>query len=588
MLMRLCVLILLLLSVSLVATTTAATQKQTPVPSLSDLGLKENNHKGSDGIRRHLNGLLSLAAPDTSALANLDLPKIGLNTTCNNNMCEMLESAMSCKALGFHLSKICAQYMLGFLYECPIFPAPSELFFAPSVCLTELTSLLPEGTLAVQGPPQAFTVDAVSGMELHPADQQDVEGDPVHAVHTASLGALDSLGGAIDPSTFKFTNIKKYLASNFTENCGRRCFQRYIEQANTFYNECSEELLHFVNYTDNTNSVYPLVYITESYQEFRNQVCARNENGTNCFSEVQQFLPDPDNPPLVNIFQYDCNYFDDEGLNEYVLDQICVNFNETGCCFGNQAAMLLQAQTNQSAAPPTSNHHALHMFQPCLMHYLTNQCGYTDPYTFCTSGANANITTIRGSIVMGEITNIRNNPPKMPNVYDVDDVSTLQGVIGFGLLWDNDSPTKLGAMQVEITDFAYFNSTINDQSPATQMTPRDGSLYSTPFTGDFPAAHSARYDFQIVLEGKTKEEGDAFLDAFMNEQVCSTGEGSNSLLSFAYIGAHASCQNVVTEPGLFVADPIIPAPKGAAPRGATFSAALSASLVLAAVVLAGM
>ena len=190
---------------------------------------------------------------------------------------------------------------------------------------------------------------------------------------------------------------------------------------------------------------------------------------------------------------------------------------------------------------------------------------------------------------MGERTDIRNNPPAMPNVYNVDDVATLQGVIGYGQLWDNDSPTKLGAMKVEITDFAYFNSTIGKQSAATQITPADGSLYATPFGGDFTAAHSARYDFQIVLHGLTKEEGDDFLLEFITNQACSPQiAGSNSLLPFAYAGADAHCANLVTEPGLFVAEPIIPAPKSAAPRGVGFSAALTASVVVVAVVLAGM
>ena len=202
--MQLLVLALLFLGLSIASALTANAPPKTEALNVGPLG---SRHAGGDGIRRHLEGLLDLAAPDTSALANLNLPKVGLNNTCNNNMCEMLESALSCKALGFHLSKICARYMLGFLYACPVFPAPSELFFAPSVCLTELTSLLPAGTLQVQGPPQQATVNVLSGAtELAPTHEGVVH-DPVHA----SLGSLDSLGGDIDPSSFKFTNIKKYV-----------------------------------------------------------------------------------------------------------------------------------------------------------------------------------------------------------------------------------------------------------------------------------------------------------------------------------------------------------------------------------------
>jgi hypothetical protein len=528
-----------------------------------------------DGVRKHLTGLLKFGGGGASALGNLNVPKHGLNETCNNSLCEMLESALSCKALGFHLSKICAQYLLGFLYDCPIFPPPSDLLYAPSVCLTELTALLPAGVLQVENPNDSVVlgIDGVSSV-----DGKEIE----HTFH-ASLGSLDALGGGLDPSTFKFTNIKKYLASNFTENCHRRCFQRYIAQSDNFYTQCSDELLQFVNKTDNTNAMYPLVYITENYQEFRNQVCAYNENGTNCFSEVQQFMPDPENPKPVNIFQYDCNYFNDTGLNSYVLDQVCETFNTTGCCFGNQAAMLLQSQTNQSAL---TDHHALHMFQPCLMRYLTTTCGYTDPYNFCTDGANGNMTTIRGSVVMGERTDVRNNPPKMPNVYDVDDVATLQGVLAYGILWDNDSPTKQAAMNVEITNYAYFNSTIANQGPATQLTPESGELYDHPFGGDFTSAHSARYDFQIVFQDKNKAESDALLDDFVNKQACSTGGDSNSLLQLAYAGANAACVDVVSEPGLFVAEPIMLSPNSA-PRASHVSAiSLSLALVATTVLLA--
>ena len=73
----------------------------------------------------------------------LAVPITGMNETCTTSLCEMMESAMSCKAIGFDLSKTCATYLLGFLYACPNFPAPNDIYNAPYVCLSEWGNLLP-------------------------------------------------------------------------------------------------------------------------------------------------------------------------------------------------------------------------------------------------------------------------------------------------------------------------------------------------------------------------------------------------------------------------------------------------------------
>jgi hypothetical protein len=519
-----------------------------------------------DRISRHLHALLSIGAEKTkqhnvgganaagaAALGGLTsmFPRQGLNETCNNNLCNMFESALSCKALGFHISKICAQYLLGFIFGCSDYPSPGELFMAPSSCLGELTSLLPPKTVP------APAADAVEGTAITTYGEDDGE--------EAYDEEGEPLGGALDLSNLKFTHVREYLASDFSVNCKRRCFQRYIEQADTFYNSCSDELLKFVNHTDNKNLVYPLPYITETYQDFRNQVCTHNKNGTNCFSEVQQFLPNPDKEaPAVNIFQYDCNYINDTFWNGFVMDQVCDNFKNAGCCFGNQVAMLALSQTNTSAGPPKNNHKALHMFQPCLMRYLVNKCNHTDPYNFCTEGANANVSTIRGSVVMGANRGFRDTV-KLVNIYDADKVVEFSGVLSFGIFWDNDSPTKQGALGVEILNFAYFNSTIEEQSDSTQLTPLDGSLYSTPFQGDFTKAKSARYDFQFVLQGKTQKESDDILTVLTDKQGCSS---AGSLMPFLY--TNPTCVNITQEAKVFVANPIIATAKSGVARATVF------------------
>jgi hypothetical protein len=37
--------------------------------------------------------------------------------------------------------KICAKYILGYLYSCPIYPDPSKITDAPSVCLDDIIAL---------------------------------------------------------------------------------------------------------------------------------------------------------------------------------------------------------------------------------------------------------------------------------------------------------------------------------------------------------------------------------------------------------------------------------------------------------------
>jgi hypothetical protein len=527
----------------------------------------------TSAIQRHLEGMLTLSSSG-GALASLGFPRHGLNDTCNNLLCEMMETAMSCKGLGFGISKICSTYILGFIFQCPIFPAPSDLFDAPSTCAGELAALLPpgiaDGLLKSPAPPNADSSEEVlTGLE----GDADVEDEDSTVVRRALGSLADKLS---------FNNVRKYIASDFTENCNRRCFQKYIEQSNAFYGSCSSELRKFVNVTDNTNKNYPLPYILESYQEFRNQVCTSNQNGSNCFGQFQQFLPDPTGvrpPPAVNIFQYDCNWFTEEppnanGLNNYVFGQICEKLHDVGCCFGNQVAMLSQSQTNTSA---NKNHKAIRMFQPCLLRNLEAQCSaYTNPRNFCTAGANGNLTVVSGSVVIGP-TRIEKNKVTLMNVYDENDVVFFQGVMSLNLLWDDKSPTKMAALQVEILNYAYFNSTIEDQSPATQLTPADGTLYY-PAGGDFSAAKSARYDFQFVLQGLNEAESATFYNQLVNEQVCSSGKGAD-VLKFLY-GAGAHCINVVNKPAIFAAQPIIPPAKGAAYRGVAYSGSITLIFLL--------
>lgn len=357
------------------------------------------------------------------------------------------------------------------------------------------------------------------------------------------------------------------MLSNFTENCQRRCFQRYIEQANTFYTGCHDELATWAIPSNNSNSRYPEVWILNGYQEFRNQVCAMDTHGNNCFGKVQKFLPTYYNGtkgkiPQLDIFNHDCNYYGDATQNQQGMGEICQEFQEFGCCFGNAVAMMAQSQTNQSAI---ENHNAIKLFPPCLLRYLKHTCGDADndnaldAMEFCNAGANGNMTVLPGSVTMGQRTILNPMLRGLVNVYDRDSLIEFVGVMAFGMLVESleNKLTTSKALWVEVTDYAYYDSIIRDQSDSSMLTPSDG-FYPVD-QSDYTNAKSLRIDFQVVLQGYTYPEAESMLHNFTTLYGCS-GAGLMNLLY-----DDPSCVNVTDRPLFHQADPFVlpPASTGA-------------------------
>lgn len=468
----------------------------------------------------------------------LDLPITGLNETCQVQLCEMMESALSCKGVGFDLSKTCAQYILGYLYTCPGFPAPAEIFDAPYTCLSQIKAIIPPSL--------------ISGLT------GGGDGD------TSLKSLADSL-----------TNVHNYMNSNFSENCQRRCFQRYIEQANTFFGNCHDELSTWTVQAYNNNTRYPEVWILYGFQEFRNQVCATDPAGVNCFGKVQKFLPTYYNGskaiiPTVNIFNHDCNFYDNATLNQAALDQVCAEFQDIGCCFGNNVAMMAQSQTNTSSI---FNHNAIKEFPPCLLRYLKHTCGNVssgnalDPVEFCNSGANGNMSVITGSVTMGQLTEVHVRNKGIVNVYDRESLTTFQGSMAYGLLVKsiaaNNKLTTAKALWVEIVDYAYYSDIVRKQSESTLLTPTDGSYPVDQ--SDYNNAKSMRIDFQIVLQGYTEQEAQWALNNFTTTYTC-----GGLLLEVEY--DNGACVNVSSTPHFHRAEPFSLPPKSAATREVTSTA----------------
>lgn len=112
--------------------------------------------------------------------------------------------------------------MLGALFGCDVFPSRTEIFNAPFACTTEFVSAL-------------------------------------KSLQAVQKGTSDSA-------------IQKYVYSDFTTNCPRRCFQRYISQGNDlFYGEqCRDEMQ-----SKATKSNYLLSNAFWGYRGFRNQICGK-------------------------------------------------------------------------------------------------------------------------------------------------------------------------------------------------------------------------------------------------------------------------------------------------------------------------
>jgi hypothetical protein len=212
-------------------------------------------------------------------------PREGLSDSCSNKLCEMYKSALSCKAFGIDISKICAEYFLGYVLGCPAFPAKNDFFEAPSTCSGELKLL---GEILKEG------------------------------------------------VSFNSSLIENYLGGNFTVNCHRNCYATYLNASEDFYTSCSSSLN-----TSPLNATYTIAVQLERYREFHEQVCVVNKQNESCFSEIYS-MTSAKSP--FDVFNMDCNYFNSAEVNKVVLHGVCEKFSPYGCCFGNQVAMLQQNQ----------------------------------------------------------------------------------------------------------------------------------------------------------------------------------------------------------------------------------------------------
>lgn len=400
--------------------------------------------------------------------------RLGFSDECSNLACEWLEYALSCKALGFGMRKICTQYYLGYTYSCPTFYPPDQVYDAPSVCLQEW------------------------------------------------VGFVRTATGISDPDgTFQQT----YLGNpNWTTNsCGRNCYQEYQERSNKFYLTCAQEIATYPNAT----TEIPLLTLLNTYQEFRNQACGKNDFGDNCYVSINSVVSSSStSTSTVNPLNFECNY---AGLtdtwnqqlyssNAQVFQQFCANFGSLGCCAASGINLVQQNQLNFTNPI---------IFPPCLLQYLNDGCSSVDLLDFCNNGSIANQTTLTGTFTIPKVTT---GQLPFPDVYDKTSVQQLQGVItnAFASLGFGVQPYKFipnYPYQVLIIGYDYLNASGNS------LTPTNGSVYYPP-QGDYNNATSGVFTYQLVVQNLNESLASDLAAAQLNPQLAGAVSG-------AYTGGQA-------------------------------------------------
>lgn len=159
----------------------------------------------------------------------------------------------SCKAIGIHLKKVCASYLVGAVVGCSAYPSASEFFNAPYFCAVQINDFL--SSLGV-----ASELANLRKSRRLASDENHIPGD---SRNTRQLAG--SLPFSVANLTLNHSTLENYLKSNMTQNCQRRCYQRYINQGNDlFAGVCRKQAYNLSN---------PFAQLLGIHQELRNQIC---------------------------------------------------------------------------------------------------------------------------------------------------------------------------------------------------------------------------------------------------------------------------------------------------------------------------
>ena len=424
--------------------------------SSSSVGIEGNEDIRQESAGRDDASKRQLFELPTGGASKLPHTKYGFNDTCNNKICSMYQTALSCKTIGINLSKLCASYFLGYVFDCPIFPSPNEVFEAPYACIMELKSSL-----------------------------------------TPVLTKISSGGGSISDV------FSSYLSNLNSQGCHRNCYQTYINQSLDFYDTCGKALD-----TAPYNTTYPVAFNLEKFVDFRGQNCVENSDSKNCFGLIyQKKIESQESTTKINLLDPTCQYsaFTDQYPASYraslvsaVMSGACSTISGWGCCYANQINMIAMAQVNETG---------LEFFPPCLLRYLTLSCPALNPINFCSNGSNTNMSVVAtGTITLKSIPTVN----KLPNVYDITNYNVvpsdgqsvlyLQGVIATA--FTSAGIYTVDPLSVEILSYTYYNSSTMTSKHQTSTV---SGLPPYPAEADYSTASAGVFSYAVVIPGISPE-----------------------------------------------------------------------------------
>lgn len=415
--------------------------------------------------------------------------------------------------------QICAEYFAGTITGC--YGYPNQIYNAPYYCAIQIGDLLT--SLGVPNNLQHLKGKTVRQLEEEedapltteedlPLTTEEVPPETPGEELTfeyvneqyRKMNSLSAPPLPFNPANISLngSTIIKYLKSNMTQNCQKRCFQRYISQANLlFAGNCRAEV-----YKAGNQANYKFLRLLSMYQEFRNQVCVENPNPqpgvhANCFSSITSLGGSSSSVSNIAdspLFSLTCQY-NFNGIPDYVIQSVLAGgVAKLGCCFGNLIGMLTQ---NPLKPPPI-------IFPPCLLRYFSVNAKMISPSTYCTHKANGNMTVFEFNM---NITNPTGGLPPV-NVYDETSLLILQGVI-IGVLSINttitstlppDTLNPLKPYQPEVVNYLYYKG-------GELLTPSNG--YTN--TSDYPHSNKVALTVLLVFEGFTSPNQIASISQFI-------------------------------------------------------------------------
>jgi hypothetical protein len=238
-------------------------------------------------------------------------------------------------------------------------------------------------------------------------------------------------------------------------------------------------------------------------------------------------------------------------------------FEPSGCCYANQ--FIIAQQTPKGSSPEN-----ITILPPCVQRYNYMQCPQVSlSDNMCTYGANQNVTVIQGFVELKDKPTAGGKlGPGFPDVYDKVSVVNLQGAISTALSFAASGVIKLPAINVQITNYSYFNALGNS------LTPTSGSGIS-PDQSDYANAESAQFWFNVVLVYSSVEEAEVN-NLFIGSSTFKTIIG----IAYGLPAAKVDAYSTTGTPYFFQAEPFDTTHTSSAGVGAPFSLAVTGVSVL--------